>query len=55
MRYVGGPQPLACDSLQRRHDLVVLTGRLGDIGAGRELLRRERAALRQAASNAARQ
>lgn len=46
MRFASGPQPLACDNLQRRRELVMLTGQFGDIGAGRELLRRERAAQR---------
>jgi hypothetical protein len=48
LRYTAAPQSLGCDSLQRRRELVLLTGRFGDVGAGRELLRRERTAKRVA-------
>jgi hypothetical protein len=41
MRFVSSPQALACGSLRRTRELVLLTGRLGEIGAGHELLRRE--------------
>lgn len=46
LRFTAAPEALACDSLQRQRELVLLTGRLGEIGAGRELLRRERNARR---------
>jgi hypothetical protein len=46
LRFTAAPQSLACDSLQRQRELVLLTGRLGEMGAGRELLRRERNARR---------
>jgi hypothetical protein len=41
LRYTAAPQALSCDGLQRRRELLLLNGRLGDLGAGRELLRRE--------------
>jgi len=41
LRFVASPQALACDSLKRQRELVLLTGRVGELEAGRELLRRE--------------
>jgi hypothetical protein len=44
LRFTAAPQALACDSLQRRREFMLLSARLGELGAGFELLRREAAA-----------
>jgi hypothetical protein len=46
LRFTAAPQALACASLQRRREFVLLSARLGELGAGFELLRREAAGRR---------